>query len=67
MNIKLIIAIFPRDKLEAVEKKLQSSGLSASTFQRSKGTENIAITTHGIGWSTKSSSTFLPGQTRWTL
>lgn len=37
MNIKLIIAIFPRDKLEAVEKKLQLIGVERIDVSKVKG------------------------------
>lgn len=37
MNIKLIIAIFPRDKLEAVEKKLQVIGVERIDVSKVKG------------------------------
>ena len=37
MNIKLITAIFPRDKLEAVEKKLQVIGVERINVLKVKG------------------------------
>lgn len=37
MNIKLITAIFPRDKLEAVEKKLQVIGVERIDVSKVKG------------------------------
>jgi nitrogen regulatory protein P-II 1 len=37
MNIKLIIAIFPRDKLEAVERKLQIIGVERIDVSKTKG------------------------------
>ena len=37
MNIKLIIAIFPRDKLETVEKKLRTVGVERVDVSKVKG------------------------------